>query len=647
MKPQAKKRARRVVDIALILLLLAAIIAVANRAYLLWRHLSSAQKTLVRLETALAEGQASLGLLFQNPDQLAAVESDVAALEASLAGLEDLSRPLLPLLPHLSWLPGVGGDLADAPDLLYLAQHTTKASQALISGLAPLAEALNRQDTGIDQLGPVLVGGLVEARPQIEAAQADLARAGEARAAVDRAQLSSKTRAMLDRFDRLRPLLENGAKLLAILPDLMGAGGPRTYLLLAQNNHELRATGGFISGVGVVRIDQGQITELRFQDSYTVDDLSQPHPLPPEPLRRYMGAGMLVLRDANWWPDFPTSGRQVASLYHQDQRQTTDGVIAVDLTTLQLLLHAAGPIEVQGYNRAATGGNLQAMMMTYWQGPQLTAPGKENADWWLHRKDFAADLMSALLSHLQQNADRDVLLAMAQAMETALRERHLLVYVDETRAQDVFQEMSWDGALRPSSGDFLMVVDSNVGFNKVNPNVEQTIDYAVALDESGAATAQLILSYRHRIQHPTPACVHEPRYGDTYADLMERCYWDYVRVYLPAGTDLAQVEGAEGPIEVYRESGYTVVGIFFLLETGEARQIAVRYHSRPASLKQGYALLIQKQPGTGSLPLRVSVSLPDGAQPTRAIPDGGAWVDDRFVWQGTLDEDREIELFWD
>jgi hypothetical protein len=452
---------------------------------------------------------------------------------------------------------------------------------------------------------------------------------------------------MLDQFDRFRPLLENGAKLLAILPDLMGADGPRTYLLLAQNNHELRATGGFISGVGVVRIDQGQITDLHFQDSYTVDDLSQPHPPPPEPLRRYMGTGMLVLRDANWWPDFPTSGRQVATLYHQDQGQTVDGVIAVDLTTLQLLLQATGPIQVQGYDRPVTGGNLQTMMMTYWEGPQLTAPGKEGADWWLHRKDFAADLMSALLSHLQQDADRDVLLAMAQAMARALRERHLLVYVHDTQAQDVFQEMSWDGSLRPSSGDFLMVVDSNVGFNKVNPNVEQTIDYAVALDESGAATAQLTLSYRHHIQHPTPACVHEARYGDSYADLMERCYWDYVRVYLPEGSDLVQVEGADGPIEVYQESGRTVVGIFLLLETGGARQIAMRYHPKLASLNQSYALLVQKQPGTGSLPLRVSVGLPDGVQPTRAQRDGGAWVDGRFVWQGTLTQDRGIELSWE
>jgi hypothetical protein len=646
-KPQGRKRTRRVVYAALCLLFLAAIIAIASRCYRLWLHLSSAQETLLRLDSAMEGGQASLGSLLQNPDQLAVVESDLAVLETDLAGMADLSRPFLPILPHLGWLPNIGGDVAEAPKLLDLAQQTTEASKTLVTGLAPLAERLNEQDTGIGQLGPELATALVAVRPQIEAAQTALARAADSRAAIDTAQLSSRTRAMLGRFDHLQPLLKNGASLLAILPELLGADGPRTYLLLAQNNHELRATGGFISGVGVVRLDEGQIVDLHFQDSYTVDDLTQPHPPPPEPLRRYMGAGMLLLRDANWWPDFPTSGRQIAALYHQDQQQTVDGLIAVDLTTLQLLLQATGPIQVQSYDRPVTAGNLQAMMMTYWEGPQLTAPGKEGTDWWLHRKDFAADLLSALMNHLQQGANLDVLPAVVQAMGKALQERHLLVYVDEGKAETFFQEMHWDGALRASAGDYLMIVDSNVGFNKVNPNVEQTIDYRVTLEESGAATAQLTLSYRHRIQHPTPACIHESHYGDSYADLMERCYWDYVRVYLPEGSEILTVKGADGPPELLQESGHTVVGIFFLLETGEARQIQVLYHPRQESLEQGYALLVQKQPGTGSTPLRVSAILPSGAQPTRAVPNDGAWVDGHFVWQGTLDQDREIEFSWE
>jgi hypothetical protein len=125
---------------------------------------------------------------------------------------------------------------------------------------------------------------------------------------------------------------------------------------------------------------------------------------------------------------------------------------------------------------------------------------------------------------------------------------------------------------------------------------------------------------------------------------MERCYWDYVRVYLPLGSELVKVEGADGSAEVYQESEHTVVGFFFLLETGQARQIAVVYHPQVASPQRGYSMLVQKQPGTGSLPLRVSVIPAKGVQPTQAMAGGAAWVDHHFVWQGSLDQDREIEF---
>ena len=40
--------------------------------------------------------------------------------------------------------------------------------------------------------------------------------------------------------------------LLPDLPNLLGFNRPQTYLLLAQNNDELRATGGFITAIGLV-----------------------------------------------------------------------------------------------------------------------------------------------------------------------------------------------------------------------------------------------------------------------------------------------------------------------------------------------------------------------------------------------------------
>ena len=90
------------------------------------------------------------------------------------------------------------------------------------------------------------------------------------------------------------PLAPDAVDLLGIMPELMGMDGPRTYLLLAQNEDELRATGGLISGIGLLRVEDGAIQSLEFIDSYDVDDLrNKPYDAPPQPYEQFMGIRLL------------------------------------------------------------------------------------------------------------------------------------------------------------------------------------------------------------------------------------------------------------------------------------------------------------------------------------------------------------------
>ncbi|MBK8046944.1 MAG: DUF4012 domain-containing protein [Anaerolineales bacterium] len=68
------------------------------------------------------------------------------------------------------------------------------------------------------------------------------------------------------------------AKLGPHAPWLLGMDAPRTYLILVQNNHELRATGGFIAAIGTVSVDQGKITSFDFVDSYDLYSTTSTYP---------------------------------------------------------------------------------------------------------------------------------------------------------------------------------------------------------------------------------------------------------------------------------------------------------------------------------------------------------------------------------
>ncbi len=602
-------------------------------------HLLSARSALRHVDSLVADG---IGSLLGSPVRLAELQTALVDLSAELEAVELWAGPALFLAPRLGWLPGVGAELAAAPELLTLGQALALGGTQALEAAMPIVRELALGEAGQDGWGAVLGAGLAAARPHLDSAEASLAKASRLREKLDAERLSASLAELLARLDRYLPPLLTAVRGGQAAPTLLGMDGPRTYLLLAQNNHELRATGGFISGVGQVTLHQGRIEDARFADSYAVDNLSVPHPPPPDALARTMGAEMWLLRDANWSPDFPTSARVAAALYAQDQGVAVDGVIAIDLPGLASLLGGLGTIYVPGYPEPVSASTAEALVMRYWTAPTALPPGATSADWLAHRKDILVDLFGAAIEHVAGSGELD-LAALLSGLRWALEEKHLLLYAEDGAAQALLRQANWDGALQePDGADFLVVVDSNVGFNKVNPNVEQWIDYRVDLSGDRPA-ATLTLTYRHRVVRPAEACVRAAAAETNYRDLMEQCYWDYLRIYVPAGSGLIAAQGCDEPVEVWDELGRTVLGCAFVLPVAQARQLVLEY-VLPASVGDGgYRLHLHKQSGTPALPVRVQVIPPEGAGvPSPAT--GALLVEGTWVWAGALARDLDLVL---
>jgi hypothetical protein len=208
-----------------------------------------------------------------------------------------------------------------------------------------------------------------------------------------------------------------------------------------------------------------------------------------------------------------------------------------------------------------------------------------------------------------------------------------------------------------------MVVDTNMGFNKADALVERSIEYLADLTDPDHPRAKLTIRYTHPMAPVDEICNQEPRYDATYRQMTERCYWDYVRIYTPPGIELLRstplsvpgnelLSGQPSPAETTigpAELGRDVLGTFFLVRRGETLDMQFEY-ALPASVLRvedgatEYTLLVQKQPGTRPVPLRVSVLLPPGSRVESSEPQAARASGSALRYGLVLDRDQIVRV---
>ncbi|WP_295789497.1 DUF4012 domain-containing protein [uncultured Microbacterium sp.] len=131
-----------------------------------------------------------------------------------------------------------------------------------------------------------------------------------------------------------------------LVPTMLGRDGPRSYLLLVQNNAEWRSLGG-ISGTAVlIRTDQGRVS-LGSSASATALSRSLTSPiveLPDDIQSIYKTRPARWFHDLTEIPDFTVDGPLAREMFRKQTGVDVDGVLAVDPVVLSYLLKATGPV---------------------------------------------------------------------------------------------------------------------------------------------------------------------------------------------------------------------------------------------------------------------------------------------------------------
>lgn len=234
--------------------------------------------------------------------------------------------------------------------------------------------------------------------------------------------------------------------------------------------------------------------------------------------------------------------------------------------------------------------------------------------WWGDRKKFIPLVAQAALAKV---FDGDVDYGkVAAAAITALDQREIQIVTDAPGVQGLLAERGWDGALLPpATGDFIAIVETNFGYNKANAAVQREVAYVVTppTETGERATATLTMTVTHPIDAEDPGCDQTPRYGTTYDDMVARCYFDYVRVYAPPGSELLEMTGVftDSVTSQRSEKNTQQFAGYFILPPNESNVVTISWLLAPQVSQlladDAYTLRVQRQSGSGALPLSLRV----------------------------------------
>lgn len=542
-------------------------------------------------------------------------------------------------------LIGLEGEIEQVSEVFHFCQSVNDSlSFALISGqeLANLANSFVRGESARweESLGEIKAN-LSFAYEQASLAQSSLQSTEKGFEFLKQKEAYEKLRSYLPES---RELLLKGQSLLAVLPEIIGLNGRKTYLILFQNNMELRPTGGFIGSYALANLEAGKLVNFEVFDVYQADGQLKGHVEPPAKLKEYLGEANWYLRDSNWDPNFVVSAKRAEWFLDKEMQVSVDGTIAVTLQTAQKILSALGGVMIPEYEEEITADNLFEKAEYY--SELATFPGSTQ------KKDFLGSLSRALFEKIKGAKDKQ-LINVAGALFTSLEEKEMLLYFNKEEVESVITALGWEGGIRnfqPQTTsqsvfvDYLHLNEANVGVNKANYFLTRQINHEISLSPEGRVREKLVLLYENQSPSNTwPAGT----------------YQAYLRLYLPKGTKTVSVLATDpGDINLWlpydarlldstEKDGKSVLGIFLEVPIQKKRLFEISYElAGRLDLNQKlnpYLLLLQKQPGAHPSEYELTFSYPQGLVPVRVIPSA-IMGQDKLLVTSRLTEDKIFQI---
>ncbi|MBI1872164.1 DUF4012 domain-containing protein, partial [Candidatus Collierbacteria bacterium] len=250
---------------------------------------------------------------------LVAAKTASGKLKTSLAAVKDKYGKIA----IFSKIPFAGAYVADGERVLKAATAGSEAVDKLIAAIEPYSDLLGfKTDAKTVEIKSIedrivfLVNTLEKISPQLESISGDLNLVREELDKIDPNRypetiagksVRAKIVGIQETAKSFSAIISQAKPLIDLLPTLLGDPNEKTYMLLFQNDGELRSTGGFLTAYAYLKVSKGKITPLNSYNIYDLDGRFAKNVPAPEPIKKYLNESRWNLRNQNMSPDFKIS----------------------------------------------------------------------------------------------------------------------------------------------------------------------------------------------------------------------------------------------------------------------------------------------------------------------------------------------------
>jgi len=558
--------------------------------------------------------------------QQAISDKDLAKVKESLINIKsdtksiELTYKKMGLLKIIPWLNKY---YSDGQKVINIAYEGIDAGEIVIQAIEPYQDFLgikgsseSSQKTTEDRIAFLtesaegLIPYLDELETKISNIETELSKINPNRYPdkFKNIEIKSKIIKAQDNITQANELVKNGKPLLSKISWLLGKDSPRRYLMVFQNDGELRPSGGFWTAYSTMSVSNGKVTPGTASNIYDLDDRLGSLGKAPRLISSYhINVPNLYLRDSNLSPDFPTDAQIFLENYLKatKSKENFDAVIAIDTQLLADMVKILGKLDTRVGTFTAEPDNTRCngcpsiIYDIEWMAGRPRNYIEPN------RKDFLNPLMSALLANVM-GSEKSKMTGLIEAFFKNVNQKHILVYFTNNDMAEVGKSANISGQITQTAEniDYLHLNDANFASAKSNMFITQEINHDITI-KNGIVEHKVSVTYTN----PYAASNCNLEKGDLCLNASK--YRDLFRFYVPTGSTLTKMTGSEVETVLYEELGKQVFEGFYgdkyPLYPKSSSKVSVQYKS---GVKVGstYTLLLQKQPGTKPVEYKLTIN---------------------------------------